>query len=501
MHNTCCNNRTPIPSNNSTMVHSDIKQKHEYKSSINDVNLARAIEFVKSKAKEIIDNNDSPGIGVGITTKDKVLLSIGYGLEDINRKTSFTPDTTILLASVSKPISGTMVNILQKKYKDTAIIERNANIKMIDTYLTKNLKVIDLISHRSGIPTQYGTYNESIGYSRKEIIRRLRIVPNSDFRNAMHYTNLPFTQGIEIALDAVKLTLSQGYKELFNIIGMSNSSINYEPDKYKGYLDIRDLSKKSLWYPSFEYNVTQQVSAGGIYSTVNDMLKFIKFHLKQGATSDNDKIVDPRFYQGVYVDSSDDEENIIGNGLNISYSLLGGNLIKQYSYSGALENVRTEVLWSDNLNIGIFVACNSSINGIPEGITEAFLAILGGASNSEAETIYQQIDVTADDDILAINCSIDLKHGDCSSNVIPDTTNIRGVYSNNIYGNVEISADGHITIGKLDPVKLHSTDKHSYIFKLYNKFKLPYSGAVKLLNNYKIEVTYHCITAVYNLRH
>jgi hypothetical protein len=251
------------------------------------------------------------------------------------------------------------------------------------------------------------------------------------------------------------------------------------------------VSSKEIWYPAFEYDVTEQVSAGGIYSNALDLAKFMRFHLKQLLHSD-DK-VDSSFYEGVFVRPGG---VISALGMDIHYRDFGNGLIKFFSKAGALENVRTSLTFSPNLDVGIFVGTNSSLNGFPEGLIVGFLSVLSGASFEEAELVFNQTSKATLKDLISESYALsDKVKGVCVRNA----SCIAGTYVSNVYMKIKISNDGMIKIGKLSPVDIYKVSKNKYHFLLYNKAQLPFVGFFKILSSGDIELTYYCETGIYKL--
>ena len=455
------------------------------------INVEEAIKYVDRKASEYVAQGFTPGAGVSIASKDKILFSKGYGLSNIEKRTKYTPNTTALLASVSKPISGTLLAWLQRKYR-VDVLNTKANIKTSIPYVTKNMTVTDLVTHRSGIPEQYGTLAELLGYSREYIINTLKDAPNRNFRDEHQYTNLPFTQGVQVGVQSVGLTLEQAYRDLFALIGMNESSINYEPNKYLGYVGPQ-LSGLSKWYPAFKYDVSEQVAAGGIYSSTADMAKFIQFHLQQAALPQEQRLLANEFYAGIYTDKNIVDLTLIyGLGINIRYRIINGKLYQNFEHLGSLPNTVTNVSWIPQLDIGIFVHTNSCPNGLCLALTRSFYLKLTGSTDAEADAEFNQFNTILTDSLIEIFCELTFK-------VSGDRTidpNIVGRYHNFEWGIVTIYPDGTIRLGKLPPVHLHKFKQNKYRFVLYDKGRLPYLGICQFKHN-KLKLTYQCESRIF----
>ena len=78
-------------------------------------NLAGAIAYVNRKTEQFVKENGAPGVGIAIASSTSVLFQMGYGIEDLETSSHYTTTTTILLASVSKVVSGTLLCVLQKE--------------------------------------------------------------------------------------------------------------------------------------------------------------------------------------------------------------------------------------------------------------------------------------------------------------------------------------------------------------------------------------------------
>ena len=86
----------------------------------------------------------------------------------------------------------------------------------------------DLYSHRSGIPTTAGDDLEGIGFTREQIIDKLRLFPLNPFRVSYGYTNFGMTTGGEAVATAAGMSWEElSAKELYEPLGMTSTSSTY----------------------------------------------------------------------------------------------------------------------------------------------------------------------------------------------------------------------------------------------------------------------------------
>lgn len=446
------------------------------------MDMTGALDYLNSLTEKFIKEGGGPGVCVGVVSDKKIYMEKAYGISNIEKKEKMCKKTIYLLASVSKTISGTMVCYLQKKY-NVNLLQKNAGVIANNNYLSNNIKIVDLLSHRSGIPEQYGSYKELVGYNIEKIMGGVKYIENINFRNEKNYTNIPFTYGCKKACEYLNLSVDKAYSMLFNKIGMENTSLDYKPDKYIGYFQL-----DNKYIPYTKVNYEEQVSAGGIYSNIIDMNKFLMFHLKNEIQ--NNYEIDETYYNGIYVNYTDGS-SIEGTGIDINYMLFNGEKLKSYSYSGAVENGRSIVYWVPGINIGLCIMVNSSTNSFPEAAVYAFFEYLQSGSSIKADAVYLEVQKKVYDILKKLEC-VPFTGKFKSKNA--DTTMIDGTYNNPLYGKITI-LNGKIRLGKLGFTSLFRKNNCLH-FVLKNKLGITYMGSVKE-SCCGIEVLYNCTKGIY----
>jgi len=141
--------------------------------------------------------NAVPGFAIAVVFQDKAIYAKGFGVRDVNGKAPVTADTVFQLASVSKPIGATVVAAFVGDGKitwDSRLNELDPIFVMFDPWVTHEVTIRDMYAHRSGLPDHAGDLLEDLGFTRAEILRRLRYQhPDSSFRSHYAYTNFGLT--------------------------------------------------------------------------------------------------------------------------------------------------------------------------------------------------------------------------------------------------------------------------------------------------------------------
>ena len=126
-------------------------------------------------------------MAIAIVKDDKVIFAKGYGVREIGKPEKVDENTLFAIASNSKAFTTASLAILvdEKKLKwDDKVSKYLPEFQMYDPYVTRELTIRDLVSHRSGLDTFSGDllWYETT-YSTDEILRRVRFLkPVSSFR-------------------------------------------------------------------------------------------------------------------------------------------------------------------------------------------------------------------------------------------------------------------------------------------------------------------------------
>ncbi|MEJ8757712.1 serine hydrolase [Pontibacter sp. H259] len=239
--------------------------------------------------QQALKNWDVPGMAIAIVKNDSVIFAKGYGV--LNNKTGGQVDANTIfgIASNSKAYTSaalaTLVDAGKLKWTDK-VNKYLPYLKMYDPYVTENLTIEDLLSHRAGLKTFGGDllwYNTN--YSREDIIRRMQhLEPDYGFRDGYGYSNLMFITAGEVIEKVSGKTWENYIKEtFFQPLGMNRSytSVN----ELKGLQNVAsphgfDAAEKPVattltawdnWNP-----------AAGIFTSVTQQAQWMRLQLNRG---------------------------------------------------------------------------------------------------------------------------------------------------------------------------------------------------------------------------
>ncbi|KRC34014.1 MULTISPECIES: serine hydrolase [unclassified Lysobacter] len=237
---------------------------------------------------------DVPGIAVAIVKDGRIVLERGYGQRRLDRPEKVDARTLFAIASNTKAFTSASLSILADEGKlslDDRVIDHLPWFRMADPYVTREMRVRDLLAHRSGLGLGAGDllYWPGSDYSTLEVAQRLRDVPLSgSFRGQYAYDNILYG----VAQLVIEQASGQSYERflrarIFEPLGMRDTRYNSDALKpgdnvATGYAkaDFKDLqpAPRMAWG-----NVS---GAGGIYSSVHDMSQWLRAQLAGGTYTD-----------------------------------------------------------------------------------------------------------------------------------------------------------------------------------------------------------------------
>lgn len=154
-----------------------------------------------SYMEQMLKDWNTPGIGVGIVVKDKLVFAKGYGYRDYEQKLPFTPTTLFQIASNSKLFTAVSAGMLVEEGKlswDKPVRDEVPTIQFYNDQLNSNVTLRDMLSHRTGV-TRHDLIWFKSPFTRKELFDKLKYLePQQPMRTTFLYNNLMFSAVGEI---------------------------------------------------------------------------------------------------------------------------------------------------------------------------------------------------------------------------------------------------------------------------------------------------------------
>ncbi|UUU42839.1 serine hydrolase [Streptomyces sp. NBC_00162] len=414
--------------------------------SISDDAVDKAVAGLDRTVQDMMRRTGVPGVSVAVVHDDKVVHLTGFGLRRTGDTAKVGPDTVFQIASLSKPVSSTVVAGALTGPDEWDRHTALPGFSLKDPWVTEHVSTADLFSHRSGLPDHAGDLLEDLGYDQSYILDHLRLEPLTPFRASYAYTNFGFTA----AAEAIARAKGTGWQKLsadtlFKPAGMTHTSTEFSayvnaPDHASTHVKNPD----GTWSPRYVRDPDAQAPAGGVSSTARDMSRWLRLQLADG-TLDGKRIIPAATLARTHVPeivsqpptSPTGRAGFYGLGWNVSYDDSGR---LRLSHSGAFElgtNANVTMLPLEKLGIVVLT------NGAPVGLADAVaLDFFDVAQHGKATTDWLPLLASVyAKEVDNARSPTDYAHPPASAKPAKDSAAYTGTYDNPYYGKATVTAD------------------------------------------------------------
>ena len=245
--------------------------------------------------REAVEAWEVPGLAVAVVHQDRLLFAEGYGVLELGSPGAVDAHTRFAVGSTTKAMTAAAVGILVDEGRlgwSDPVIEHLPWFRVGDAYLTRDIRVVDLLTHNVGLGNaDYLWYEQDV--DAREVVERLRYLepaysPRAGFiyQNIMYaaagelveaVSGLPWEDFVRTRLH-VPIGMSETLMTLAHTRGSPNVAIPH--DRIDGKLEVIQNA-----------SVDAVAAAGSVWSSVTDMSKWLRFLLNDGVTASGERIL------------------------------------------------------------------------------------------------------------------------------------------------------------------------------------------------------------------
>jgi CubicO group peptidase (beta-lactamase class C family) len=294
------------------------------------------------------------GLSVAVIKGDQVIWERGFGRTIGNENVPVTPETPFAIGSATKAFTALGLMLLVQENKvdlDQPVANYLPGFKIADPYVTANLTVRDILSHRSGIPRHDLVWFGS-ERSREELVKAIAFLPiGRDWRAVFKYNNL-----------------------MYALAGYLTQKVSGK--LWEDYIQQEVLSPLSMVHTDFSYRLSERgpgnamAPAGGIVSTVRDLSLWLRFFLR-GGKADGETVLAEQLIAEIQTPQvvigalpSDGENLLTAYGLGWFIGCYRGHYLVYHG--GNVKGFTAHVSFLPREKIGLVVLCNASLSPVPE---------------------------------------------------------------------------------------------------------------------------------------
>jgi CubicO group peptidase (beta-lactamase class C family) len=312
-----------------------------------------------------------PGVSLGVVQDGKVVFAGGFGLKELGGTEKPDGDTLFMIASNTKAMTTLLLAKLVDEHRitwDTPVTKLLPSFKLGDAATTGSVLVKHLICACTGMPRQDMEWIFDYGKMTPESTMALlgTMQPTSKFGELFQYSNLMAAAagytGAHVIHPDMELGVAydsamQSY--VFDPLGMKETTFNtkraFSSDHAGSYSpDVDGRTARAM--TAINDAVIPARPAGGAWSSVNDMLKYVSMELAEGKLPDGTTYIS----KAPLLERRAPQVSI---GKDVTY---GMGLMVDTTYGvpvvhhgGDLVGYHSDMMWLPQQNVGLVILTNA----------------------------------------------------------------------------------------------------------------------------------------------
>jgi CubicO group peptidase (beta-lactamase class C family) len=338
----------------------------------------KRLKGVEKDLDEILELTKAPGFAVAVVEKNKVVYAKGFGFKDVEGQAEVDPNTLFAIGSSTKAFTSALLGQLRDEDKLSFEDSPRQYLPRLEFYndeMNNSIIIEDLMSHRTGLPRHDLSWYLFPSNSRDSLISRIQYMePFTGVRQQWFYNNFMFMLQGAIAEQITGKTWEENISErIFKPLGMDRSitlvqDLEGTDNVAFGYA----LKKDSINEKQDYYKIAGMSPAGSIYSSVNDLSKWMITWVNNG------KYKGEQIIPEAYVNEAISSQMVINGALpskefpDIHFANYGYGWILssnsghyQVSHGGNIDGFSALVGFFPSDSLGITVLTNQNGSALP----------------------------------------------------------------------------------------------------------------------------------------
>jgi CubicO group peptidase (beta-lactamase class C family) len=312
-----------------------------------------------------------PGVGLGVVQDGKVVFAGGFGVKELGGTEKPDGDTLFMIASNTKAMTTLLLAKLVDEHRitwDTPVTKLLPTFKLGDAATTRSLLVKHLICACTGMPRQDLEWIFDYGKMTPESTMALlgTMQPTSKFGELFQYSNLMAAAagytGAHVIHPDMELgtaydSAMQSY--VFDPLGMKETTFNMKlafSRNHAGSHSPDTDGKTARAMTAINDAVIPARPAGGAWSSVNDILKYVSMELAEGKLPDGTTYISKEpLLERRAPQVSIGKDVTYGMGLMVD-TTYG---VRVVHHGGDLVGYHSDMMWLPQQNVGLVILTNA----------------------------------------------------------------------------------------------------------------------------------------------
>jgi len=393
-----------------------------------------------------------PGVGLGLVQDGKVVFAGGFGVKDLGGTEKPDGDTLFMIASNTKAMTTLLLAKLVDEHRitwDTPVTTLLPSFKLGDAATTRSVLVKHLICACTGMPRQDLEWIFDYGKMTPESTMTMlgTMQPTSKFGELFQYSNLMAAAAGYTAAHVIHpdMELGAAYDSavqsyVFDPLGMKETTFDMKralSSNHAGSHSPDADGKTARAMTAINDAVIPARPAGGAWSSINDMLKYVSMELAEGKLPNGttyiskDPLLERRAPQ---VSIGKDVTYGMGLMVDTTYG------VPVVHHGGDLVGYHSDMIWLPGQNVGLVILTNADPGWLlRDRIRRKLLEVLFDGHpeaeallNADAKSFYA--DLAAERKLMTIPAEAN------------ESAKLAKHYANALLGEITVSTPGAPTI-------------------------------------------------------
>jgi CubicO group peptidase (beta-lactamase class C family) len=316
-----------------------------------------------------------PGVAIGLIQNGKVVFEGGFGARELGKKMPVDASTLFMIASNTKAMTTLMLGKLVDEKKlswETPVTQVLPAFKLGDADTTSKVQIKHLICACTGLPRQ--DFEWLLEFKSATPARALEVLatmqPTSKFGEMFQYSNPLAAAGGYVGGHVLypKLELGAAYDQamktrVFGPLGMSATTFDFKRALAGNHAAAHSPSiddQPTLATMDINFSIRPVRPAGGAWSNVRDVLRYVGMELNRGALPGGQPYIsEPVLLERRAPQVSIGKDTTYGMGLEVD-TTWGVPVVH---HGGSMVGYKSDMMWLPGQGVGAVILTNSDAGG------------------------------------------------------------------------------------------------------------------------------------------
>ena len=254
-----------------------------------------ALQGFREYVAAAVESWDATGLAIAVVTDGRTVFAEGFGVRELGSPARVDAHTRFAIGSTTKAMTAAAIGMLVDEGKvswDDLVIDYLPWFRVDDPYVTSELTLRDLLTHRGGMGNADFLWYEREATT-EEIVRAMALVePAYSLRSSFIYQNIMYAAAGEVIEVVSGVPWSEFVRtRIFGPLGMTESVP----------LLAETVGAPNMARPHYRIDGQTAVienasvdpipAAGSVWSSVTDMSKWLTMLLAEGVSVDGTRIL------------------------------------------------------------------------------------------------------------------------------------------------------------------------------------------------------------------